>query len=90
MNMCYIVKGMVQGVGFRYTVYRLINREYPSVKGYVKNLHDGTVRICLDSDVYSTDDIIFAIKNVIFSGYIREINNDGCFLSGQYNGFMIE
>jgi len=90
MNMCYIIIGIVQGVGFRYTVYRLINREYPGVKGYVKNLQDGTVRICLDSDIYGIDDIIDSIKNIRFSGHIREIKNDNCFLSGQYNGFMIE
>ncbi len=90
MNMCYIVKGMVQGVGFRYTVYRFINREYPEVKGYVKNLNDGTVRICLESNVYNIDDIIYEIKNINFSGYIRDIYKDISFLSGQYNSFMIE
>ena len=38
-----IFSGNVQGVGFRYTV-RSIAKRHP-VKGYVKNLPDGTVQL---------------------------------------------
>ena len=40
-----IFSGKVQGVGFRYTV-RSIAKRHP-VKGYVKNLPDGTVELTL-------------------------------------------
>ena len=39
----YIVKGRVQGVGFRYFTNNLANRI--GVYGYVKNLFDGSVEI---------------------------------------------
>jgi acylphosphatase len=39
----YIIKGRVQGVGFRYFVYRKALQL--SVKGYVKNLPNGDVEI---------------------------------------------
>jgi acylphosphatase len=42
-----IYAGHVQGVGFRYTV-RSIARRYP-VKGYVKNLTDGSVELVVQA-----------------------------------------
>ena len=38
-----IVRGIVQGVGFRYYTYRLAKRY--GVKGYVMNMPDGSVQI---------------------------------------------
>ena len=43
-----IVKGMVQGVGFRYFVYRAAIRY--ELKGFVANLFDGTVEIEVEGD----------------------------------------
>jgi acylphosphatase len=40
-----IFTGRVQGVGFRYTVRSIASRH--PVKGYVKNLADGTVELVL-------------------------------------------
>lgn len=39
----YIVKGRVQGVGFRYFTEKVANRI--GVYGYVKNLYDGSVEV---------------------------------------------
>ncbi len=39
----YRVRGLVQGVGFRYFVYRAANEL--GLSGYVKNLEDGRVEV---------------------------------------------
>lgn len=38
------IKGIVQGVGFRFFVLR--KAKELSLKGYVKNLYDGSVEVC--------------------------------------------
>lgn len=44
----YIVKGIVQGVGFRYFVLRVARSL--GLKGYVKNLYDGSVEVVAIGD----------------------------------------
>jgi acylphosphatase len=39
----FLVKGLVQGVGFRYFALKMANK--CGIKGYVKNLDDGSVEI---------------------------------------------
>ena len=48
-----LIKGRVQGVGFRHFVYE-VAKQY-AVRGFVKNLVDGSVKI-----VASADEIVFA------------------------------
>lgn len=55
-----IVKGYVQGVGFRYFVQRLAKRI--GVKGYVKNLFSGDVLIIVQGEDYKIEDFIKRIK----------------------------
>lgn len=52
--------GRVQGVGFRHSVREIasLNR----VKGYVKNLPDGSVEAVAQGDVMSVDGFINAVR----------------------------
>ncbi len=90
MKRCYVVSGMVQGVGFRYTVLKFTKRNYPEIKGYVKNLPDGTVEICVEGEEDLIKKYIHDIGNIEFYGYIKEIKESNRFISGHYNEFMIE
>ena len=40
-----IVRGRVQGVGYRASIYGKISDKLPEIKGYVKNLANGDVEI---------------------------------------------
>jgi acylphosphatase len=44
-EMKVIVHGRVQGVGYRNSVIRFIENNYLDIKGFVKNLPNGTVQI---------------------------------------------
>jgi acylphosphatase len=55
-----IVKGIVQGVGFRYFVYN--NAVNLGLKGYVKNLYDGAVEIDVEGDRSLIEELIKEVK----------------------------
>ncbi len=48
IQMKFIVYGLVQGVGFRYFVYR--HASELNLKGYAKNLYDGTVEVVVEGE----------------------------------------
>ncbi len=50
------VKGMVQGVGFRYYCYR--NAVQLGINGYAKNLHNGDVEIEAEGGVSEMNEFI--------------------------------
>ncbi len=54
------VVGRVQGVGFRY--YTLTKARDMGVNGWVKNLPDGTVEICVAGEEQVMDDFIDYIR----------------------------
>ena len=55
-----IVNGLVQGVGFRYFVYREANDL--GVKGFVKNLYTGEVLTVAEGEKASVEELIKKIK----------------------------
>ncbi|MBP7654203.1 acylphosphatase [Candidatus Dependentiae bacterium] len=70
------VSGKVQGVGFRYFVYNLALQL--GIKGWIKNMPDGTVKAVLSGNIDKVYNIITYIKkgpplsrvdNVIITDY---------------------
>lgn len=55
-----LVKGYVQGVGFRYFVQRLAKKI--GVKGYVKNLYSGDVLIIAQGENFQLEDFLKRVK----------------------------
>jgi len=51
-----VFSGRVQGVGFRYTVRSLAKRH--PVKGYVKNMPDGTVELVMQGALSDIDGLL--------------------------------
>ncbi len=56
-----IFAGTVQGVGFRYFVKNIADKF--GVKGYVRNLPDGTVEVVAEGDEKTLREFLEAIEN---------------------------
>jgi acylphosphatase len=61
--------GRVQGVGFRYTAYRIAHRH--QLTGFVRNLPDGTVEMLAQGPAGDIDSCIRDIEEY-FGDYLRE------------------
>lgn len=83
----YIIHGLVQGVGFRYYVYK--EAKARDLKGFVKNLFDGTV----ECEIESETEIAEEFKNILYKGSSRshvtkiEVFTDKC--NFKYQNFEI-
>ncbi len=57
-----VVSGMVQGVGFRRAVWSLANRM--GLRGYVRNLPDGSVEIVVAAARSQVDELVTKIRSL--------------------------
>ena len=64
-----IFSGRVQGVGFRFTAYRIADRY--RLTGWVRNLPDGTVEMLAQGSEQDIENCIRDIEES-FAGYVRE------------------
>ena len=84
----FLIRGEVQGVGYRFFAQRAAARH--QIVGYVKNLNDGRVEALAEGPVQSVE----AFKHELATGprfssvdHLEEINLDP---SGSYSSFRIE
>ncbi|MHC4462228.1 MAG: acylphosphatase [Planctomycetota bacterium] len=78
--------GRVQGVGFRFTAFRIANRS--QLTGFVRNSPDGSVEMLAQG---SSDDIDNCIRDIeeSFTDYIRETKIEEIPTNPQYTDFKI-
>ena len=81
-----IFTGRVQGVGFRFTAHRIARLN--QLKGYVRNLADGSVEMLAQGYTEDIDDCIKNIKES-FTGYIRDTQIEELPLDPRYTDFKI-
>lgn len=83
----YKVYGLVQGVGFRYFVYR--HASELKLKGYAKNLWDGTVEIVVEGE----ESKVNALHDYLLQGPSRarvdKVEKFPGNYSGTFTGFEI-
>ena len=79
--------GTVQGVGFRFTVKRIANKD--DITGFVRNLSNGQVEVVAEGDRGVVEDFIEDIHNGILSGYIRNVSKDWQPATEEYKEFEI-
>ena len=81
-----IFTGRVQGVGFRFTAHRIAMGNL--LKGYVRNLPNGSVEMLAQGYTEDVDDCINNIKES-FAGYITDTQIDELPLDPRYKDFKI-
>ncbi len=81
-----IFRGRVQGVGFRYTTYRIAGGY--NVAGFVRNLPDGTVEMLAQGPADEVDRCIREVQDS-FAGYIREARIEQIPCNPRYSDFGI-
>lgn len=82
-----IVKGLVQGVGFRYFVYRHASRL--GLRGYVRNLPNGDVEIVANGERGMIEELIKEVKVGPRAAHVRDVKVEWCEPDLQYQGFDI-
>lgn len=70
LELSAIVKGNVQGVGFRATAK--LYADQLKLTGFVRNLPDGNVEICAQGEKHQLEKLLSELKRE-FSRYIEEI-----------------
>ncbi|MCC6396649.1 MAG: acylphosphatase [Bacteroidetes bacterium] len=67
-----LVEGLVQGVGFRWFVAR--HAQALSLKGFVRNLYDGTVEVEAEGDRGLVEELIKHLKVGPRSAQVRDLH----------------
>lgn len=78
--------GNVQGVGFRYTAYRVAARY--RVAGYVKNLKDGRVELVVEGEASEVERFLTSLNEIMKSYIIDEERQQEMYL-GEFRRFEI-
>jgi len=82
-----VVRGHVQGVGFRYFCYTRATQL--SLTGWVRNRADGTVALLAEGDRASIEMLIDELKSGPRSASVADVIVRWTPLTGGYNSFMI-
>ncbi|MCO6454452.1 MAG: acylphosphatase [Pirellulaceae bacterium] len=78
--------GQVQGVGFRYTARRIAQDH--AVRGYVKNLPSGEVRLVVEGAADEVEAFLRRLEQAM-EGYIGSKSSELRPASGEFAGFEI-
>ena len=82
-----VVRGLVQGVGFRYWCYRQATDL--GVTGWVKNLPDGSVAIEIEGDRSLVEELVGAVRVGPSHGSVTDVSLDWQKFTGKYKTFDI-
>ena len=82
-----VVKGFVQGIGFRYFVYT--NAEKLSLTGYTRNLFNGDVEIEVEGDRSMIEELIKIVKVGPRSAHVSDITIEWTEPKHKYHQFFI-
>lgn len=79
--------GVVQGVGFRFTVEHIARQV--GVTGWVKNLSDGRVELLAEGEEKRVTELLDRIRNGALKNYIHNVEKSYSEPTGEYKDFTI-
>jgi acylphosphatase len=82
-----IVKGMVQGVGFRYFVWREATKL--SLSGYVRNLYNGDVEVEAEGDRSLLEEFIMEVRAGPRSAHVSDLEIEWRASQARFKGFEV-
>jgi acylphosphatase len=83
----YIIKGIVQGVAFRY--YTAKNAGRFSIKGTVKNLYNGDVEVVAQGDPENIKNFEIFLRSGPAAAVVDQLIKEKIFIDEVYTGFEI-
>ena len=84
----FLIKGRVQGVGFRYFADRWASQL--GIVGYVKNLWDGNVEVYAIGDAVALEQMKLQLAEGPRSARVTAVEESDEPVDGRYNRFIIE
>lgn len=82
------VRGMVQGVGFRYFTYR--EASSLGITGYVKNLSDGRVEVFAEGSSENLQALLDRLQQGPGAGYVEKVDVEWKAFENRYHRFSVE
>lgn len=82
-----VVRGIVQGVGFRFFVRR--QAAALGLRGYVRNLPDGAVEVVAEGDRRALDQLLHALERGPSGAEVDEVQTEWRTGSGVFSSFQI-
>ena len=83
----YVVKGRVQGVGFRYFVDDAARRE--GIRGFVRNHHDGSVEVVAEGDLETMVRFERALRRGPSGARVDEVEITENMPTDRFTGFSV-
>ena len=83
----FLIRGRVQGVGFRFFAEDVANRE--GVTGFVRNLGDGSVEAVVEGDREAVERFEMAVRRGPRGARVDQVEVEAVPLSGRHRGFLI-
>jgi acylphosphatase len=82
-----IIEGEVQGVGYRFFVHRHAKRL--AVKGFVRNLPDGTVEVLAEGEREALNELLELLKEGPPAAFVRDVKVEWLPPKNEFRDFII-
>jgi len=82
-----IIKGRVQGVGYRMSAYDAANNL--GITGWVRNRHDGSVEVVAESDKTTLEQLVLWAKRGPDYAEVSEVKTEELTATGEFTKFNI-